>query len=69
MRPYKGLVVLLYYNGRPPARHYRASLQRVSRLAVLQRTPLPPDTIVRLYGGLLVSCGYPICEVIRPKCL
>ena len=34
VRPYKGLVVLLYYNGRTD----RASLQRVSRLAVLQRT-------------------------------
>ena len=42
VRPYKGLVVLLYYNGR---------------------------TTVRPYGGPLVSCGYPICEVIPPECL
>ncbi|WP_297170779.1 hypothetical protein, partial [uncultured Porphyromonas sp.] len=36
-RPYSGLLVLLYYNGRSD----RASLQRVSRLAVLRRTLRP----------------------------
>ena len=34
MRPYKGLYVPLYYNGRTD----RASLQRVTRIALTQRT-------------------------------
>ena len=32
VRPYKGLLVSTFYNGRPPARHYHASPQRAIRL-------------------------------------
>ena len=65
VRPYNGLHVSLYYNGRTD----RASLQRATRIAVLQRThrPCVPTTgysyrctttdaqTVRPYNGLLVS--------------
>ena len=44
VRPYRGLLVLLYNNGRHPTKHFRASLQRATRLE-------------RIYKGLLRGSG------------
>ena len=48
VRPYTGLHVLLYHNGGPPTRHFRASLQRLD-------VSVRPDLVVSPSDSKIIS--------------